>query len=53
MKPSVRKQDKKEEFKPVLKPYRERDMRQEAIDMESHQAKELFGSKDDTPDRRI
>lgn len=44
---------KKSEFKKVVQPpvkrveknYRERDMRQEAMDMGAHNAKEFFGGK--------
>ncbi len=42
----------KTSFNPVMKPtHRERDMRQEAIDMGSHGAKEFFGSDSDTSDQ--
>jgi len=35
-------------FNPVMKPtHRERDMRQEAMDMGAHQAKEFFGEQRD------
>lgn len=36
---------KKQEPKPQPKPYRERDMRNEAMDMGSHQAHEFFGGE--------
>ena len=32
-------------FNPVIKTHKERDMRQEAMDMGSHGAKEYFGEK--------
>lgn len=35
-------------FNPIIKPtHRERDMRQDAMDMGAHQAKEFFGDKAD------
>lgn len=39
----------KASVKAPTKSYRERDMRQDAIDMGSHQAEEFFGVKNDTP----
>ena len=53
MKPDIKKivskvkSEKKENLKSEPKPYRERDMRREAVDMGSHRAGEYFGEQDD------